>query len=372
MQTKDIIHMAGPDIGPREKEYVSDAMNHWYGKESYAYCDRLQVEFAKYHDRKFALMTPNCTSALHLILAAIGVGPGDEVIVPDCTWIGSTAGIHYLGAKTVFADIQKDNWCIDPLSVKKLISERTKVILCVNLYGNMCDMIALQDLADKHKILLLEDAAESIGSKLNNIPSGKFGVASCFSFHRTKTISCGEGGMLLLDDEVLYDRCRFLRDHGRHESIPYYTVEIAYKYMPSNILAAIALAQFERLEELVTKKRELFSFYKERLSTTKSLSLNPQKENEFNSYWASTLVFDKSCNLSSFDAIKRLEQMGAHTRPFFFPLSSLPAYDEQEKYQKQNINAYDISKRAINLPSAANLSKEQQEFICNSILKILL
>ena len=190
MQTKDIIHMAGPDIGLREKEYVSDAMNHWYGKESYAYCDKLQLEFAKYHNRQFALMTPNCTSALHLILAAIGVGPGDEVIVPDCTWIGSTAGIHYLGAKAIFADIQKDNWCIDPLSVKKLISERTKVILCVNLYGNMCDMTALQALADKHKILLIEDAAESIGSKLNNVPSGKFGVASCFSFHRTKTISC--------------------------------------------------------------------------------------------------------------------------------------------------------------------------------------
>lgn len=292
------IFMAGPWITEHEIKVVEDAMrNGWY-ENAYYYVETFQKEFAKYHNRKYGIMTPNCTTAIHLLLTAMGIKDGDEVIVPECTWIATAAPITYLRATPVFCDIEPDSWCLDPKSVEKSITSKTKAIIVVDLYGNMPLMDELIDISKKYNIPLVEDSAEALGSSYKGVKAGKFGIGSVFSFHRTKTITTGEGGMLLLDDDKLYERCMFLRDHGRVKGIPYYNSEVTYKYMPFNVQAALGYAQFQRLDELVAKKREIFKMYKERLSDIEDLQFNAEPEYVFNSVWATGLVFGKSHHMT--------------------------------------------------------------------------
>ncbi len=318
-------------------------------------------------------MTPNCTSAIHLLLAALGISEDDEVIVPECTWIATAAPITYLRARPVFCDIDPVNWCLDPDSVGKRITSRTKAIITVDLYGNMPLMDELIELANEHGIPLIEDAAEALGSTYKGVRAGKFGVGSVFSFHRTKTITTGEGGMLLLDDERLVDRCMFLRDHGRKPDGPmYYNYEVTYKYMPFNLQAALGYAQFQRIDELVGRKRQQLHKYREGLRGVEDIELNPEPEEGVNGAWITTVVFGKSYNLTKQQAIDRLAQLGIPVRPFFYPLSSLPAYPSfRERYEQLNPVAYDISTRGINLPGAANLTEDQLNSVCKGLKTIL-
>ena len=367
------IHMAGPWITEVEVKIVEDAMrNGWY-EHAYDYVEKFQREFAAYHGRAFGLMTPNCTTAIHLLLTALGIKDDDEVIVPECTWIASAAPITYLRARTVFCDIEAENWCLDPASVEKRITPRTKAIIPVGLFGNMPLMDELTAIAKKHGVFLVEDAAESLGSTYKGTKSGKFGVGSVFSFHRTKTLTTGEGGMLILDDEELFKRCTVLRDHGRRPGgRMYYNEEVTYKYMPFNVQAALGYAQFTRLHELVARKREIFHMYKERLADVPDLQFNAEPEGVYNSVWITGLVFGKSHKLTKDEAIAKLGELGIPARPFFYPLSSLPAYGQQEAiYAPQNPVAYDISSRGINLPGAFNLTVDQIDAVCDAIKRIL-
>jgi perosamine synthetase len=365
------IYMAGPWITEHEVRVVEDCMrNGWY---NYNYVETFQREFAEYHDRKYAIMTPNCTTALHLLLTALGVGDGDEVIVPDCTWIGSSAAIHYLRAETVFADIEAVNWCLDPESLENRITPRTKAIIVVGLFGNMPKMDEIIAVAARHGIPLIEDAAEALGSTYKGIRAGNFGVASVFSFHRTKTLVTGEGGMLLLDDPDLYERCMFLRDHGRKPDGPaYFCYEVTYKYMPFNLQAAVGYAQFQRLDELVQKKRWIFDQYREKLSDIEDIEFNAEPEGGFNSAWITALLPGKSYGMTKQELIKRLQDVGVPSRPFFYPLSSLPAYPGMESiYRPRNPVAYDICARGINLPGALIMTEDQIDAVCAGVRNVL-
>jgi perosamine synthetase len=366
------IHMAGPWITDLEKETVLDAMNHWYD-DCYYYCETFQDEFAEYHDRKYGIMTPNCTTSLHLLLTGLGIGHGDEVIVPECTWIASTSAIIYLGATPVFCDIDPDNWCLDPVSVKKAITPKTKAIIVVDIFGNMPDMDELTEVAKENNIYLIEDAAEALGSVYKGKRAGKFGIGSTFSFHRTKTITTGEGGMLLLDERKLYERCMLLRDHGRGpKTKPYLNEEVTYKYTPFNVQAAIGYAQFKRIDELVGRKREQLNLYRKCLSDIEDLYFNPEPPDGINGAWITTLVFGKSHNITKNQAIDKMAKMGLPLRPFFYPLSSIPAYSKYKaKYEKLNIVAYDISNRGVNLPGAASVDEKQITQICDGIKNLL-
>jgi perosamine synthetase len=346
--------------------------NGWY-EHAYDYCERFEKEFAAFHDRKYALMTPNCTSAIHLLLSGLGIEDGDEIIVPDCTWIATSAPITYRRAKPVFCDIDPIHWCLDPESVEKNITKKTKAVIAVDIFGNMPEMDKLMAICQKHNLYFIEDAAEALGSICNGVRAGKFGIGSVFSFHRTKTITTGEGGMLLLDDDDLFARCKFLRDHGRVEGVPYYNSEVAFKYMPFNVQAALGYAQFQRLEELVKKKREIFQMYKEKLKDVADLFFNDERSGVYNSVWITGLVFGQSHRMSKKEAMKKLESIGVPSRPFFYPLSSLPAYPEcnEKEYQKRNPVAYDCSSRGINLPGALNLEEDQIEKVCSGIRTIL-
>ncbi len=294
-------------------------------KNAYYYCEKFQKDFAAYHGRKYALMTPNCTTAIHLVLAGLGIKEGDEIIVPACTWIGSTAGISYLKAVPVFCDIDPVHWCLDPASVRRNITARTRAIIAVDLFGNMPLMDELLGIATESRIPLIEDAAEALGSTYKGKRAGSFGMASVFSFHRTKTLTTGEGGMLLLDDRKLFERCSSLRDHGRKVGGPtYYNYEVGYKYMPFNLQAALGWAQLQRLDELIGKKKAIFRLYQERLNKIPDIQWNAQPVEGVNSAWITALVFGRSHKLTKQRAIEKLEAIGVPSRPFFYPpLSSL-------------------------------------------------
>ncbi|HET7433920.1 MAG TPA: DegT/DnrJ/EryC1/StrS family aminotransferase [Thermoanaerobaculia bacterium] len=369
----DPIYMAGPSITEKEIETVLDAMRTGWYEKPYWYVENFQREFAAWHGRKHALMTPNCTTALHLLLTGLGVDEDSEVIVPDCTWIASAAAVTYLGAKTVFADIDRKHWCLDPESVEKKITSKTKAIIAVDLFGNMPYMDELVAVAEKHGIPLVEDAAEALGSTYKGRKAGTFGVGSTFSFHRTKTLTTGEGGMLILDDDKLFERCTVLRDHGRRPGGKmYYNEEVTYKYMPFNLQAALGYAQFHRLDELIARKREIFEWYKEGLADVEDIQLNAEPEGGFNSVWITAVVFGKSHNMNKETAMQKLQEVGIPSRPFFYPLSSLPAYPgREEEGRRTNPNAYDIADRGINLAGAMNLTRDQTDAICDGIKTIL-
>lgn len=369
---KNEIHMAGPWITEHEEKIVLDAMrNGWYGKAAYAYVEKFEAEFAAYHDRKYALMTPSCTTSIHLLLQGLGISDGDEVIAPECTWIASVAPVTYQRAKTIFADIDPETWCISAKAVLEKITPKTKAVIAVNLYGNMADMDALQKICDEHNIYLIEDAAESLGSTYKGVKSGKFGIGSVFSFHRTKTITTGEGGMLLLDDNALFERCKFLRDHGRAPGT-YFNTEVTCKYMPSNLAASLGYAQFLRIDELVDKKRWIWQEFKKHFSNVPDVQLNPEPEGTFNGVWCTALVFGKSYGITKDYIMQELEKKGFPSRPFFYPLSLLPAFggDTVKGIQNSPI-AYDISERGINLPCALTTTEDQIAQMSNAIKDIL-
>lgn len=364
------ITMADPWITEHEIKTVENMMR--TGWDNFWYVETFQKEFAAYHGRGFGIMTPNCTQAIHLILLALGVKAGDEVIAPDCTWTGSVAGVTYIGATPVFCDIDERTWCLDPVEVEKRITKKTKAIIAVDLYGNMPVMEELERIAKEHNIFLIEDSAEALGSVYKGRKAGSFGIASVFSFHRTKTLTTGEGGMLVVDDKNLFERAMFLRDRGMDPKRPYYILEPAVKYMPSNLAASLGYAQFERINELVERKREILHTYKKYLEDIPDLQLNHESEDLHNGAWAPSLVFGKSHSMTRDVAMEKLKEMGLPTRPFFYPLSSLPAYSKYNTGDaKRNPVTYDVSARGITLPASFGLTDEQMRTYSNGIRSIL-
>ena len=369
------IPIAGPSITQQEIDYTTDAATHgWYARAG-EYPQRFEEAFANYIGVKHAVSLPSCTSGLHLALAALGIGPGDEVIVPDLTWIASAAPISYVGATPVFADIDENTWCICAESVRACITENTKAILPVDLYGGVPEYPALRDIADEHHLKIIEDAAEAIGSEFGGRKAGALGDVATFSFHGSKTFTTGEGGMLVTDDNELYARVMQLRDHGREPSdIHFKNTEVAFKYKMPPVAAAIGLAQVERSEELVARKREIFEWYREALTGVEGVSMNHEPANTKNTFWMVTAVLDPMLEWPKEKLMAALDAEGIDSRPMFHPLSSLPAYDGQVEAavaRKRNVVSYRLSPWGINLPSAMNLTLEQVQRVVETLRRIL-
>jgi perosamine synthetase len=371
----DWIPVAGPWVTEKEVRYTADAAaNGWYANHS-VYPDRFEKGFAKYLGVAHATSLPSCTSALHLALASLGVGAGDEVIVPDATWIATSAPVSYVGATPVFADVDKNSWCLDAAAFESAITPRTKAVIVVHLYGNMADIDAITDVARRHGIAIIEDAAEAIGSEYRGRKAGAFGDAATFSFHGSKTLTTGEGGMLVTSRDDLFARVLRLRDHGREPGDRLFVnQEIAYKYKMSALQAAFGLAQLERIEELVQRKREIFSWYARHLSGINGVALNHEAPMTKNTYWMATAVFDRELELHKEDVIAALRHRNIDSRPFFSPLSSLPAYRHlggAARWNARNPISYDIGARAVNLPSGFNMTEALVKRVVDAIYDIM-
>jgi perosamine synthetase len=371
---RDRIPVAGPWVTDLEVRYVAEAAaNDWYGAAGQS-VGLFEAEFAKYIDVEHAAAVPHGTSALHLAMLALGVEPGDEVVVPEATWVASAAPIVYLGATPVFADIDRDTWCIDPTSLERCISTRTKAIVVVDLYGNIPDMSAIGAVAKG--IPIIEDAAQAIGATWHTARAGALGDIGAFSFHGTKTMTTGEGGMVVTNRGDLFARISTMRDHGRSRADHRFftTDEIGYKYRMSSLQAAFGRAQLARIDELVDKKRRIFGWYEERLIDIPGIRLNFEQPAVKNTFWMVTLVVDPSYRLSTTDMMHHFDQHSIDTRPFLPPLSSLAAFaslDAVSGAAERNPVAYDIAARSINLPSALMLDESQVDRVCAHLRELL-
>ena len=366
------IPVSGPWITDKEVEYATDAArNGWY-ETAGVYPQRFEKSFAEYTGVRYAVTVSHCTAAIHLSLVALGIGAGDEVIVPDATWIASAAPVSYVGATPVFADIDPASWCLDADSFARCISPRTKAVIPVELYGGMPDWDAIRQIADKHGIAVIEDAAEAIGSEYKGHKAGSLGDTGVFSFHGSKTLTTGEGGMLVTDRDDLYRRVLTLRDHGRPAGDKlFFNTEVAFKYKMSAMQAAVGLAQLERIEELIAKKRQIFEWYKRRLGAVSELTLNAEPSGTKNTYWMVTVLIDDKQSRSKTDWMGLLAEHGIDTRPFFHPLSSLPAYagnPHAKTAAERNVHSYRVSRCGINLPSGLNLAEDDVHYVCQTLV----
>ncbi len=369
------IPVAGPWITQKEIDYVRDAVtNAWY-ENADLYNTKFEKAFADYLNVRFAVSLPSCTSAIHLSLLALNVDPGDEVIVPDITWIASAAPITYVSATPVFADVDSVTWGLCPKSFEECITSRTKAVIPVDLYGGMPEMDAIRDIAGHRGVAIIEDAAEAIGSEYKGKKAGSLGDAGVFSFHGSKTLTTGEGGMLVTDRKDIYDRVLFLRDHGRSPGDnTFWNTEVGYKYKMSSMQAALGLAQLERIDELIARKRKIFSWYKEHLGLLEGVALNHEAPDTKNTYWMVTAVLDPRFGITKERLMSAMEQAAIHCRPFFYPLSSLPAYEQSEearRARRRNRVSYEISPYGINLPSALNLDEQKVARVCDVLRGLL-
>lgn len=375
MPEKPLIPVAGPSITEAEIAAVTEAARTGWYEGAGAQQRRFEQAFAAHLGRRHALSLPSCTSGLHLALAAAGVGPGDEVIVPELTWIATAAPIRYLGAEPVFADVDAATLCLSAEAVEAAINPRTKAIISVDLYGNMPDYAALEALADRHELALIEDAAQAIGSRWRGRPAGGFGLAACFSFHGTKTLTTGEGGMLVTDSDELRERVLVLRDHGRQPGdVTFTNAEVGFKYKMSGLQAALGLAQLERVDELVAGKRRLHARYREGLAELAGLRLSEPGPGVEDSHWMTLALVDPALGLDKLALMDRLRERGVDSRPLFHPLSALPAFADAPSAagaRARNPRAYAAAPWGINLPSALRLSEAEVDRVCAALIEIL-
>lgn len=363
------IHYTKPSITELEVEYATDAARNGWGEHCYDYINRFEAAFCKHLGVRYAIATSSCTGALHMGMAALGIGPGDEVIMADTNWIATASPIVHLGAKPVFVDILPDSWCLDPDKVEAAITPKTKAIVAVHLYGNLCDMDRLLAIGEAHGIPVIEDAAEAIGSIYHGRRAGSMGRFGSFSFHGTKTVTTGEGGIFVTNDADLYEHVLTLSNHGRArgQTKQFWPDMVGFKYKISNIQAALGCAQIERIEELIAGKRQVFQAYKEELAGLDGIAMNPEPEGTQNGFWMPTVVFDELTGVTRESLQAAFAKENIDARVFFWPLSSLPAFTPISS----NKQAYDIPQRAINLPSYHDMSKSDIQRVCAVIKSCL-
>ncbi len=363
---KSRIHYTKPSITEKEVEYATDAAQNGWGEQCYAYINRFEQLFKQHLNVKYAIATSSCTGALHMGLAALGIGPGDEVILADTNWIATAAPIVNLGAKPVFIDILPDTWCINPALVEAAITPSTKAIIAVHLYGNLCDMDMLLALGEKYGIPVIEDAAEAIGSIYHGKHAGSMGKFGTFSFHGTKTMTTGEGGLFVTNDAELYEHVLTLSNHGRarNQTKQFWPDIVGFKYKMSNIQAAIGCAQIERIDELIHRKREIFSYYRDRLSTVSGLSMNPDQAGMVNGVWMPTVVFDIETGVTRESLQIDFAEENIDARVFFHPLTNLQMFETNMK----NCVSKDLCGRAMNLPSYHDLTDSDQDRVITVLL----
>lgn len=362
------IHYTKPSITELEILYATDAAANGWGERCYEYIERFERQFAAHLGVSYALATSSCTGALHMGLAALGVGPGDEVILADSNWVATAAPITYLGARPVMVDVLHDTWCIDPDSAERAITPRTKAIIATHLYGNLCDMDRLVAIGRRYHVPIIEDAAEALGSIWHDRRAGSIGLFGTFSFHGSKTITTGEGGMLVTADAALFARVQTLANHGRARSHPrqFWPEVLGFKYKLSNIQAAIGCAQLERIDKLVQRKQSILSSYRRLLAGIEGVSLNPEDRRTTNGAWMPTAVFEPSTGVTREALLAGFASANIDARVFFWPLSSLPMFDSK----RENLNAWSIPDRAINLPSYHDMDDTDVERVASVVLEV--
>lgn len=363
----ETILTAGPSISSREVSYVTDAVRTGWNHHHSDYLDRFSEAFAEYIGVRHALPTSSCTGALHLALLACGIGPGDEVIVPDLTWVATANAVAYTGATPVFADVEEDSWCLDPAALRAAITPRTRAVMPVHLYGHPARMDRIVEIARAHDLRIVEDAAPSIGAEVAGARTGSFGDAAGFSFQGAKLLVTGEGGMLVTDSDEIFERARYLWGLG-HEG-DFWIGATGWKYRMSNVQAALGLGQLERADEQIESKRRIFGWYEEELSGFPGIELNAETPWARSIYWMSSVRVRPESGTTR-DAVRgALSAQGIDTRPVFPAISAYPMWASR---QAPGAVAHAISSQSINLPSGVHLTRAQVARVGSAVREAIL
>ena len=350
-----------PSLEGNEKKYVNKCLESTWISSKGRFISKFESKFSEYTNIKYSIAVPNGTIALHLALLALGIGPGDEVIVPTLTYVASANTIRYTGAKPVFVDSLENSWQIDPVEIKKKLSKKTKAIMPVHLYGYPSNMKELQLIAKDNNVFIIEDCAEAFGTRLKDIHVGNFGNISAFSFFGNKTITTGEGGMVSTNNKKIFELAVRLKGQGLAKNREYWHDIIGYNYRMTNICAAIGFAQLERADKIIKKKRQLADWYYHNLDGL-GLQFHNEAKNTFHSYWMINILVK---NYKDREKLRQhLKNKGIETRPVFYPIHTMPIY--KRKGERFPI-AEDIARRGITLPSYPGLTKKDVIFICNKI-----
>lgn len=367
--TRKYYPVAAPFFKGNENKYVADCMDSTWISSKGKYIPAFEEKFADFCGVEHAISVMNGTAALHLCMLALGIGPGDEVIVPTFTYIATANCVSYVGAKPVFVDSEPQTWNIDPKKIEEAITPRTKAIIPVHIYGHPADMHAIMDIAERHDLYVIEDAAEAHGAQIGDKRVGSFGHVSTFSFFGNKIITCGEGGMVVTNDAYLAKTIRQCKGQGVDPERRYWFPVIGYNYRMTNIQAAIGLAQLEEADWHLAQRRRIADTYQKYLGEKKEIALQPELPGYKNSYWMTSLVMDES--LPSRDQVmEQLSAQGIETRPFFYPTHVLPIYEDCCKGQEFPVASH-ISEKGMNLPTSANLTEDDIKFICKRLLSII-
>ncbi len=363
----ELILTAGPLVTHYENIFCHDAVNNGWNKEWSKYLDKFEESFSEYIGSKYALSTSSCTGALYLSLLACDIKEGDEVIVPELTWVATASAVKYTGATPVFADVDINTWCIETDNLESLLTEKTKAIIPVHLYGNPSEMKKIMKFAKKNDLKVIEDAAPAIGATFEDKKVGSFGDFGCFSFQGAKLLVTGEGGIVVTDKEELFSKFKKLWDHGRTPGT-FWIDELGYKFKMSNLQAAFGLGQLENIELLIEAKRRNYERYKNNLSNVSGITLNSAGKNTQSIYWMTSLLIDPETGIKRDSFINDLKKLNIDTRTVFPSISQYPIWGK--KYE-ENVNASVISKNALNLPSGVLLTTNEIDYISDSVIKLL-
>lgn len=366
-QKLNMIPVCEPSLSLKEYIYVFKALRSNWLTCGGEFVNRLEQGIAKYHNAKYGIALSSGTAALHMALLALNIGKGDEVIVPSLSFVAVASMVKLVGATPVIVDVDKDDWLISTNCIEKAITNKTKAIIPVHLYGNRCNMNTINSIAGKYSIKVIEDSCEATGTPINS-------DISCLSFQSTKTATCGEGGMCITNNKDLADRIRFLKDHAMTADRKYYHTEVGYNYRLTEIQAAIGCAQLERLDELLTKKEHIYSIYCNILKDIEGITL--QQYNQGSWHWVTAILVEPSFGINRDELMLKLKDAGIETRVMFYPIHLQPPYRERI-HSKKDIAipkdycpiATELSNKGMYLPSGVNLRKFQVEYICSKIIE---
>jgi len=357
-----MIPIAEPEIGEKELEYVIDAVKSGWVSSLGDYIKKFEKKFAEFCQTNYAISCNNGTSALHLALLALGIGEGDEVILPTLTFATTANVVKYVGGKPILIDSEQETWNIDAVEIEKRITNKTKAIIVVHLYGLPCDMDLIMDIAKKYNLYVVEDCAEAHGAEYKGKKVGSIGDIGCFSFFGNKIMTTGEGGMCVTNNEKLKDKMELFKNHGMSKERTYWHSVIGYNYRMTNIQAAIGLAQLEKIDLFIEKKINIANIYKRELKDLKNIQFMKEKSDRKNVYWMFNIFSEAK------DKIREsLNQDGISTRPLFIPLHLMPPYKSRESFPM----AEKFSLAGLTLPSSTKLTEEQIVKICDIIKRVI-
>lgn len=361
--------LAAPDLSGSEWAYVEECLRTSWISSKGGFLEAFEERFADFLGRKHAVAVCNGTVALHLALLGLGVGPGDEVIVPSMTYVATANAVTYCGATPVFADSDPRTWCVRPESIARLVTPRTRGIIPVHLYGHPCDMAPILELAEAHGLWVVEDCAQAPGALHYGQKTGTFGELATFSFFGNKIITTGEGGMVVADDDALAARLRLLRGQGMDLSRRYWHPVVGYNYRMTNIEAALGLAQMERVEQLLADRRRVAAWYTARLRGIPGLTLPVETPGAKNVFWIYSVLVDGLARRDTLMA--QLADAGIETRPFFHPVHEFPMYLDARNDRGCPV-ACDLGARGLSLPTSSYLKEADVDMIASTLRRMML